>query len=237
MTRKTHRTTAVLSGAVLALAGLAAPAATAQASADVIPSSSAAIGSQDDPIPTYAVAYADDFVRAWGRGDRDRMDLLATSPVLAALPDSGGSAWYRTGADAGWGKVFVSYRNSATGDEMTLMVINELAGQGRPDAIQDVIYTDAALPRTPVAYADGLVRAWGAGAVRAEKRFATEEVVDALGAAGGPDWVRVASEGAAGSVYVTYRNGVTGQRLVLRVISEAASQGRPQAVVEARFSG
>jgi len=31
------------------------------------------------------------------------------------------------------------------------MVINELAGQGRPDAIQDVIYTDAALPRTPVA--------------------------------------------------------------------------------------
>jgi hypothetical protein len=34
---------------------------------------------------------------------------------------------------------------------MTLMVINELAGQGRPDAIQDVIYTDAALPRTPVA--------------------------------------------------------------------------------------
>lgn len=238
--RSTNRTTAaLLSTATLAAAGLmAVPVganATSAAPTAVVSAATPTAAAQAAPIPTYAAGYADDFIRAWGRGDRARMALLATSNVTAALPGSGGRYWSRTAVDAGFGKVYVSYRNTVTGDKLTLLVINELAGEGRPDAIQQVSYTSYPLPHNATAYADQLVRNWGVGAVHSEHRYATDSVVATLGPAGGPHWARVSADGAAGSVYVTYRNTVTHRRLVLQVNNMLAGTGAPHAVIGATF--
>lgn len=96
-----------------------------------------------------------------------------------------------------------------------------------------------AFPQNPVDYADVVVRAWGRGDVATLQRFAQPTVVHRLlGYAnpGGNDWRRTDIEGAAGTVYVTYRNHVTGAKLVLAVTSHLAVQAKPGAVREARFS-
>lgn len=96
--------------------------------------------------------------------------------------------------------------------------------------------TDFAVPDDPVEYADALVVSWGNGHTNTMEEFATAEVIDVLGEKGGPNWQRTASDGAAGSVYVTYTNQEDGRTLELRVNNEIASQSGSQAVVEAKFT-
>ena len=43
--------------------------------------------------------------------------------------------------------------------------------------------------------------------------------------AGGPNWGRVSTEGAAGTTYVTYRNSKTGHRLTIGISNVRLSQG------------
>ncbi|WP_054951782.1 superantigen-like protein SSL4 [Flaviflexus massiliensis] len=96
--------------------------------------------------------------------------------------------------------------------------------------------TDFSVPTDPVEYADALVVSWGNGYTNTMEEFATPEVIEVLGEQGGPNWQRTASDGGAGSVFVTYTNQEDGRTLELRVINEVASQAGPQGVVEAKLS-
>lgn len=71
-----------------------------------------------------------------------------------------------------------------------------------------------------VTYADRLVRAWGRGDTRATACYAAPAVLNALWSisdVGGGHWKRTASEGAAGTIYVTYTNQAGPGRIVLGV--------------------
>ena len=77
-------------------------------------------------------------------------------------------------------------------------------------------------------YADRLVRAWGRGDTEATSCYssvATAHTLFEQAAAGGIHWRRVSTEGAAGTIYVTYRNDVTRHTLVIGVSNVGLSQG------------
>ena len=91
----------------------------------------------------------------------------------------------------------------------------------------------------PVGYADRLVRAWGRGDRPAANGYATPRVVADLfnySDPGGVTWARIALEGAAGTIFVTYRDLARGGTLILGVSDVLLSQGDPHAVYTDRFS-
>src|SRR5690349_12280103 len=70
------------------------------------------------------------------------------------------------------------------------------------------------------AYADRLVRAWGSGATATANCYASTAVTRTLyGQAlpGGIHWRRVSTEGAAGTIYVTYHDDARGGNLTIGV--------------------
>lgn len=96
------------------------------------------------------------------------------------------------------------------------------------------------LPEGGAPYADGLVIAWGSGNRAEALRYATPEVVSTLFSAhspGGPHWDQTGVEGAAGTIYVTYQDTETGQKVVLGVLNEAASKSTEHSVTRATFEG
>ncbi len=96
-------------------------------------------------IPTDAVDYADELVRAWGAGREAQMSELATSDVIAALKQhapQGGPNWDRTAQDAGAGSVFVTYRNTEDNSVLQLRVLNETAANGDKHAVVEAKFTD-----------------------------------------------------------------------------------------------
>lgn len=90
------------------------------------------------PLPTNATDYADEFVRAWGRGDTDRVAQLSTENVAIMLRGRATEHWARVAEDAGAGTVHVTYREEETGEEFVLHVDNAKAGQGQEQAVTDV---------------------------------------------------------------------------------------------------
>src|SRR5699024_8455011 len=69
--------------------------------------------------------------------------------------------------------------------------------------------------------------------------FAGQQTVDALkdyGMPGGSSWKQTESDSGAGSTFVTYENADDGAKVELRIGNEAASNGQPQAVKEARVT-
>ncbi|MGH3447189.1 MAG: hypothetical protein ACRDQA_19405 [Nocardioidaceae bacterium] len=97
----------------------------------------------------------------------------------------------------------------------------------------------AQLPTNASDYADALVRAWGVGARASAGHYAQPHAVHQLFShadPGGSQWRRTTSEGAAGTIYVSYHNDANGQRLTLAVTNMRAGQGKPHAVRGARFS-
>jgi len=98
---------------------------------------------------------------------------------------------------------------------------------------------DTDFPTNALDYADALVVAWGEGDASGMKDFAGPEAVDALkdyGMPGGSGWKQTDSDSGAGSTFVTYENADDGAKVELRVGNEAASNGQPQAVNEAKFT-
>lgn len=89
------------------------------------------------PIPTSAVAYADDFVRAWGRGDDARAAQLSTDGVLQTLDGLAGPRWARVLDEGAAGTIYVTYRHDDTGQQFVLRVDNAAAGQGQEHAVYD----------------------------------------------------------------------------------------------------
>jgi len=165
-------------------------------------------------------SYADQLVRAWGRGDGPAAETLATSAVVAELfaySTPGGVSWRRIGSSGAAGTIFVTYHDDARGGTVTLGVSDVVLSQGQQHAVYRVQFSQAR-PIDATEYADRLVRAWGRGDRTASSTYATSATVAALfGHAdpGGGFWARTGAEGAAGTVYVTYGDN-TGQQLVLR---------------------
>lgn len=103
-----------------------------------------------------------------------------------------------------------------------------------PDEDQDTDF-----PTNALDYADALVVAWGEGDESAMHDFAGQQTVDALkdyGMPGGSSWKQTESDSGAGSTFVTYENADDGAKVELRIGNEAASNGQPQAVKEAKFT-
>jgi hypothetical protein len=187
------------------------------------------------------VAYADDLVRAWGRGDHAQVDRLATASVARALftySDPGGVSWRRTGWQGAAGTIYVTYHDDARGGTVTLGVSDVLLSEGRQPAADQVRFSQAH-PIGPSSYADRLVRAWGRGDQTAAAIYATPRVEDLLfdhADPGGSHWRRVASNGAEGTTYVTYHDDQHGGHLILAVQNAAEQDGQRHAVRDAHFT-
>lgn len=190
---------------------------------------------------TNAVAYADDLVRAWGRGDHRRVDQLASGFVsrhLFAYATPGGVSWRRTSWQGAAGTIFVTYHDDARGGTVTIGVSDVLLSEGRQHAAYEVWFSQR-YPIGPVTYADRLVRAWGRGDHSAAMIYATRQVADTLfdhADPGGRHWRRVGASGAAGTTYVTYHDDQHGGYLTVGVHNAAEQDGQRHAVYSVRFT-
>ncbi len=233
MTRITHRSAALVAAAA-AMLPLGAGTAAATVTTDQVPTMSS-------HSTVDAVGYADQLVRAWGRGDRPATEVYATSSVAQALfgySSPGGVSWRRTGWEGAAGTIYVTYHDDARGGGMTVGVSNVILGQGGRHAAYTVRFSRAH-PIDAVEYADRLVRAWGRGDRAAASRYATPTVLDTLfgrSNPGGGHWRRTAAQGAAGTTFVTYHDDARGGHLVLGVGNAAEQDGRLHAVYRARFT-
>ncbi len=84
-----------------------------------------------------------------------------------------------------------------------------------------------------VTYADRLVRAWGSGDRAAAGCYATGSVAGALFAQadpGGVHWRRTGSQGAAGTIYVTYHDDARGGTLTVGVQGCGSRRGTHAAI-------
>lgn len=179
-----------------------------------------------------AVTYADQLVRAWGRGDRAAAACYAAPSVLATLfgqADPGGIHWRRTGVEGTAGTIYVTYHDDARGGTLAIGVQDlGLRGPGGWHAAYTATFRNEPPAPGPVGWADGLIRAWGRGDRALASYYATPGVVSGLFSyadPGGGLWWRVGSSGAAGTTFVTYAYGSTSRRVTVGVGNEALWQG------------
>ena len=101
----------------------AADASTQSAATDV--------DTQSIYYPIEAGKYADELVIAWGQDNTDRVEAFANDEVAEKLSDHGnddGSHWRNSGAEGAAGTTYITYRNTETGEKMTLGVSNQAIG-------------------------------------------------------------------------------------------------------------
>jgi len=188
-----------------------------------------------------AVDYADRLVRAWGRGDRSAAECYGTTATVRRLfgqATPGGIHWRRISAEGAAGTVYVTYHDDARGGNLTIGVSNVALSQGDAHAAYSARFRGEPRAWGPVAWSDNLVRAWGRGDKAWMSYYATPAVVQSLthiAPSGGPAWRRVATEGAAGTIFVTYHNDVSGHQLIIGVSNVALSQGDAHAAYTIRF--
>jgi hypothetical protein len=89
-------------------------------------------------IPTDSESYATAFVDAWSSGDREYADVLGTDEAVDTIfAFEGGGTWTLVDCEGAMGSSYCTY--SAGGDStLIIRVGNEAAGQGEPDAINEV---------------------------------------------------------------------------------------------------
>ncbi|MGZ0148622.1 hypothetical protein ACXJJ3_16235 [Kribbella sp. WER1] len=189
-----------------------------------------------------AVTYADRLVRAWGSGNTAAADCYAsttTARTLFAQATPGGIHWRRVSTEGAAGTIYVTYHDDARGGNLTIGVQNVgLRGAGGWHAAYTAKFSGEPKAWNAVQWSDNLVRAWGRGDSKWTAYYATPTAVRELHrvpAAGGTHWTRIASEGAAGTTYVTYRNDVTRHTLVIGVSNVGLSQGDAHAVYTVQY--
>jgi hypothetical protein len=226
----------------LAISGSVAPAAATNATTTTTTTATATCDGMASPARLAAVEYADRFVRAWGRGDRAAAGCYGTAgtvKTLFAQASPGGIHWRRTSEQGAAGTIYVTYHDDARGGNLTVGVHN--VGLREPDgwhAAYAARFQGEPRAWGPVAWSDNLVRAWGRGDRSWMSYYATPTVVKSLtniSPSGGPSWRRVATEGAAGTTYVTYHNDADGHQLVIGVSNVALSQGDAHAAYTTRY--
>ena len=220
--------------APIALAGAAAPALAT--SAQTATSCGQSVASLD------AVAYADRLVRAWGRGDLAATACYgnaATAGALSAQATPGGIHWRRVSAEGAAGTIYVTYHDDARGGNLLVGVQNVgLRAADGWHAAYTARFSGEPRAWSPVQWSDNLVRAWGRGDTKWTSYYATPTVTKALAgisAVGGSSWRRIASEGAAGTTYVAYRNDANGHQLVVGVSNVGLTQGDAHAAYRIQY--
>jgi hypothetical protein len=141
-----NRTTALAIATVTGLASIGLAGSPAQADDAALGSSgsqasAASAEAQSVHLPTNAGDYADELVRAWGAGNMTRVEAFASAKVFAELSDHGsahGTHWDYTGAEGAAGTIYVDYRNTVTGEKMTVGVANEASSNGQAHAVHSV---------------------------------------------------------------------------------------------------
>lgn len=99
--------------------------------------------------PTDPVDYADEFVRAFGADDRDRVSSLATGDAVAAAysHDYGyEDPWVRTDSTVHGDTESVRYTNSKTKTVLSVSVRIQTATDAQPDAVYSVEFVTDEVP-------------------------------------------------------------------------------------------
>ena len=99
--------------------------------------------------PTDPVDYADEFVRAFGADERDRVSSLATGDAVAAAysHDYGyDDPWVRTGSRVHGDTEYVDYTNTKTKTRLSVRVRIETAADAQPDAVDSVEFITDEVP-------------------------------------------------------------------------------------------
>jgi hypothetical protein len=179
-----------------------------------------------------AATYADRLVRAWGRGDTAAANCYAstaTARTLYGQASPGGIHWRRVSTEGAAGTIYVTYHDDARGGNLTIGVQNVgLRAEDGWHAAYTAKFSGEPKAWNAVQWSDNLIRAWGRGDAKWTAYYATPGAVQALhkiAAKGGPHWTRIATEGAAGTEYMTYRNSVTGHMVSIGVSNVRLSQG------------
>lgn len=218
------------------------PSGTSTGGPDASPGTPTSTDAPSSP-PQDIGAYADTFVRAWGRGDRGVASTYGTSTAVSSLfgqRSSGGSGWQRRSLSGDGGSMVVTYGDGS--DVLTVRLDAGTASSGGEHAVTSASLdvTDggddtsgAGLPRSITAYADAFVRAWGKGDSSAWT-YATDGVESGFGAvhpSGGPRWARTSS--TATSATYTDREGGT---LVLTLDPSRVSVGTEDGITGASLT-
>lgn len=112
----------------LGLASGPAMAVDSGAASSSAQSSASDVDTQSVYYPIEAGKYADELVIAWGQDNTARVEAFASAEVAEKLADHGGengSHWRNSGAEGAAGTTYITYRNTETGEKMTLGVSNE----------------------------------------------------------------------------------------------------------------
>lgn len=185
-------------------------------------------------------AYADTFVRAWGRGDRSVASTYASASAVSSLFGQravGGGGWQRQGLSHDGGSVEVRYSDGT--DTLTVRLDAGDSAAGTEHAVSsatlsaDAPQTGDGLPTSLTDYADAFVRAWGKGESGAWT-YTSDAVELSFGStnpSGGPRWSRTSS----GTTTVTYSNR-DGGTLVLTLDLERVGSGSAGAITGAALS-
>lgn len=221
-------------GGLAAALAVAAPLVLSGAAAPANAQTTAATSCGRSVVNLDAETYADRLVRAWGRGDAAMTACYADTASVRALfgqATPGGIHWRRISAEGAAGTILVTYHDDARGGNLVVGVANaapELRGPGGWHAAHNVRFINEPRAWNAVQWSDNLVRAWGRGDTKWMSYYATPAATKALraiAAKGGASWQRIATEGAAGTTYVTYRNASTGHRLVVGISNVGLSRG------------
>jgi hypothetical protein len=224
--KKTRGLTALAVTAPIALGAAAAAAPAVATDVQTMMSCGTSVANLD------AVAYADRFVRAWGRGDRAITGCYGTTATTRGLygqATPGGIHWRRVSTEGAAGTIYVTYHDDARGGNLTVGVQNVgLRAAGGWHAAASARFRGEPQAWNAVQWSDNLIRAWGRGDAKWMSYYATPTVMRSLmniSATSGTAWRRISAEGAAGSTYVTYRNDFNGRQLVVGVSNVGLSQG------------
>lgn len=114
------------------------------------------------------------------------------------------------------------------------LLVGDAVASAQPAGTASAV--EARAPQSPVDYAVDTFIAWGTGDLDTLSELAAPPVAGFLAARAPEDaeWESPECEGAAGSTYCTWSIATT--QLVLRVASDAASQGLPHATTSAFFT-
>lgn len=189
-----------------------------------------------------SVAYADQLVRAWGRGDVAATYCYATPAVADQLFDQanpGGIHWRRTFSQGAAGTIYVTYHDDARGGNLTVGIHDlGLRGPGGWHAAYTARFQGEPPALGPLAWGDALIRAWGRGDRVAASYYATPAVVNTLfddADPGGGHWYRASWQGATQSMVITYRDSQTGHEVQIAVADWMLRLGDAHAAYSAQF--
>ncbi|MCU4298228.1 hypothetical protein D3I60_14310 [Brevibacterium permense] len=145
-----NRTAAIGIAAVAGLAGLGLATGPAMAAETSTQSAASDVDTQSVYHPTDPVKYADELVRAWGKGDTDRVEAFASTKVAEELQshsDDEVTHWDRVGGEGAAGTTYVDYENTVTGEKMSLGLPTEAVSNpdnewGTPNAVHRISFED-----------------------------------------------------------------------------------------------